>query len=802
MSDDFPNDITTTGLLTVNGSRITALFEDQDDADWFRFDVEPFQVYEFDTDDLRGRFFQSSLVANVYDEQGNLIEDLNNSNDRFVAPGSGHVFVETVAVESVTNYEIGVLVPEDDYTNFFSRSNEGEIVLFVDRQATIGGTIETPGDIDLFRYTFAEGSTNTITLHGANTSDATLETPILRLYRQTGTFQEPKFELIEADRFSGPGRSAQITYRPGNESETVIVMAAGTDDQTGTWSFEVETIDDFAPGREGRLQFTPNFHDTNKAVIGSIESNGDTDPFFISVKAGNWYNVLPTPDAIPILEITDPAGNLVNSPAPRSGRGDVIDNQGVFFAETSGEYQVTARAFEGVFGSGRLNLGVYRLSVDARAPFIEAVDEIGSGFRDALSWTSSYDLDRVQIFSEVHLQEVVGSSSTLRPPRQIIDVPFDTENSYRALNGLSGIEDLWIRGHEPITGEFTAWQKVQQTGELPLQFPREAELLHEGTFAFADALPAYWEGDTTISGFAPLTEAEKDAFRSALSAWNIVDTQNPGDTLTEIAPGVNNDAAEVMVFKSNISDAVMVLPNDWPQRNPSQKLVDFVINDSSPLFDDLSPGNQGFFELVRGVGKVIGLEDDPERSRTESVLGSRFGADVDGLPFPSTPLPRDLIGRRVFDDDINSGGSGDRYEIEFGNEEDNRYFLSLQTQTFSTIADADGFDWISASGSGLAATIDLQPLAPNFIGRGGNQWQTYLIDFDSDIENGVGDKFADTISGNRLDNLLIGNAGDDVLQGAPDWIDSTVASATINTFLKSATEQTSSTNRDLVAVTM
>jgi len=135
-------------------------------------------------------------------------------------------------------------------------------------------------------------------------------------------------------------------------------------------------------------------------------------------------------------------------------------------------------------------------------------------------------------------------------------------------------------------------------------------------------------------------------------------------TLTEIAPGANNDAAEVMVFKSNISDAVMVLPNDWPQRNPSQKLVDFVINDSSPIFDDLTPGNQGFFELVRGVGKVIGLEDDPEQSRTESVLGSRFGSDVDALPFPSTPLPRDLIGRRVFDDNINSGGFGDRYEIE------------------------------------------------------------------------------------------------------------------------------------------
>ena len=519
MNDDFPNDITTTGLLPVNGNRNPAIFGTEDDADWFRFDVEAFKVYEFDVDDLRG--FRSSfiLVNAVYDEQGNLIEDLANSNRRFVAPSSGHVFVEAVEAPDVVNYEIGTFVSDDDYTNFFSRRNEGEIVYSVDRQATVGGTIETPGDIDIFTFTFAQGSTNAITLNGADSSDATLEVPVLRLYERTGTFQNPEFELIEVNRFSGPGRSAQITYRPGNESKTIFVMAAGSGDQTGTWNLEVETIDDFAPGREGRLQFTPNFHNTNLTVSGNIESNGDVDPFLLTVQAGHWYNILPNPNAVPILRVTDPAGNLVNSPAPRLGRGTEITNQGVFFAETSGEYTVTAQAFEGVSGSGRLNRGIYQLSVDARAPFIEPVDEIGSGFREALSWTSRYELDRVQIFSEIHLQETVEFSTSLRPPRQVIDVPADTENIYRAINGLSGVEDLWIRGHEPITGEWTAWQKVQQTGELPLQFPREAELLHEGTFAFADALPAYWEGDASISGFTPLSAEERDAFRSALGEW-------------------------------------------------------------------------------------------------------------------------------------------------------------------------------------------------------------------------------------------------------------------------------------------
>jgi len=291
-------------------------------------------------------------------------------------------------------------------------------------------------------------------------------------------------------------------------------------------------------------------------------------------------------------------------------------------------------------------------------------------------------------------------------------------------------------------------------------------LLHVGTFAFADSLPSYWEGDPTVSGFTPFTEAEKEAFRSALQAWNIVDNQNPGDTLTEIAPGANNDAAEGMVFKSDISDTVMVLPNNFPSRDSSQKLVDFIADSSSPLFDDLTPGNQGYFEIVRGVGKLFGYEDDDEQPRTESLYGQRFGDDFDAFPFPSTPLPRDLIGRRVFDVTPTSFPAADRrFEIQFGNTEDNRYFLSPDTPTFSTIADADGVDWISASGSERGSTIDLHPLAPNFIGTNGNQRQTYLIDFESDIENGVGGKFADSISGNRLDNLLIGNAGNDVLNG-------------------------------------
>ncbi|QEG22599.1 hypothetical protein MFFC18_24820 [Mariniblastus fucicola] len=88
---------------------------------------------------------------------------------------------------------------------------------------------------------------------------------------------------------------------------------------------------------------------------------------------------------------------------------------------------------------------------------------------------------------------------------------------------------------------------------------------------------------------------------------------------------------------------MMVLPNNWPTRDPSQKLVDFVMDNGSDLFTDLSPGNQGYFEMVRGVGKLIEMKDLDDTPRTESVMGLRTGGKWEDLPFPSTPLPADLI---------------------------------------------------------------------------------------------------------------------------------------------------------------
>ncbi|QEG22600.1 hypothetical protein [Mariniblastus fucicola] len=66
MNDDFPNDISTSCLITVNGDPLSANFETADDKDWFRFDVEPYQVYQIQTADYR-------FATGIYDQQGDLL---------------------------------------------------------------------------------------------------------------------------------------------------------------------------------------------------------------------------------------------------------------------------------------------------------------------------------------------------------------------------------------------------------------------------------------------------------------------------------------------------------------------------------------------------------------------------------------------------------------------------------------------------------------------------------------------------------------------------------------------------------
>ena len=364
----------------------------------------------------------------------------------------------------------------------------------------------------------------------------------------------------------------------------------------------------------------------------------------------------------------------------------------------------------------------------------------------------------------------------LMPPRTIqemrvssLDWDRGTVPIYVPL-GQDGNGHIWTRGYDPIGESWTAWQKTAVidrvlpsasiSGGLTGDYRRR---LRVGTFAFAESLPVHWEGDDRVSGFEPFTEAEREAFRAALDAWQI---KRP-DTLEEfqeIAPGVDNDAAEVMLFKSDIDGELFVIPNDLLENNSSGRLADVVVPiNASWLGEDLLPGSRGYFEFLRAVGLMIGRWEHTE-SKLDSVLGDRDSGPEN--VWPSTPSAFDFIGGSPFYDPSGwnpDGPAGFTFVAE--NAEDNVYrFETSKRETFNTIRDAGGVDWLSGNNSG-EFYISLR--AGDKSGRWNGERLQFVqtVAFETEIENASGGNQNDQLYGNRFSNNLLGLAGDDVLFG-------------------------------------
>lgn len=756
MTDDYPNDITTTGVISVDMDA-SGLFEVVDDADWFRFTADKYIMHRFLATGFTGTAYR------VMDDAGNELQMLLPTSNNFLAPYSGTFYLEALQRFSATDYTIQMLAKEDDHTNFFSQDPQP---LLLNNFNFAGGIIEVEGDQDILKMQVAKNANYQVNVHGSDSSDGTLENPIARVYRAVGPFGNKMLELVVADNNGGPGRSSQVEFQAADNEQLFLMVDAVSG--TGSYRIVWNVVDDYPGDRttDGILTYVLNW-DTGEKVFGNLETADDVDAFIINAKAGNWYNVEAPLNANPRITIFDPANQIVNDP-PVNSDSSTLFRQGVFYAATAGEYLVRVEGHGNISGTGRLNLGPYELRVDARQPFIEPVDEMLNRTNDYVSFDTEFEFDKYEVFSEIHLQQYAtefGPLETLHPPRRIIELPIDSSKQLRVPNGYNGSADIWVRAHEPITSQWTSWRKVQATGQPINYFSNFHQRLHYGTFAFATALPDYFAGDPMIDGFEPFTAAEQQAFRDALYAWNIRERANPDNTFTEIAPGLNNDAAEVMLFKTNLtSQDVYVIPNNWDFRDPSKKLADFIIDTDSTVMSDLTPGNQGFFEMLRGVGVMTGMPENPE-SRGVSIMGNR--ADYDFQPstiWPSTPLPADFHRATPFEDEFEfDHGEPEDFEIFTLNDGPDIYQLRDNVLGYSAIMDAGGLDKVSASAVDVATTIDLRPGMSSFRGGGQNQHQTFMITFDTVIEDATGGNRSDIINGNRFDNVILGGNGNDTI---------------------------------------
>jgi serralysin len=265
------------------------------------------------------------------------------------------------------------------------------------------------------------------------------------------------------------------------------------------------------------------------------------------------------------------------------------------------------------------------------------------------------------------------------------------------------------------------------------------------TFSFPSGTASY-DPDYTGSGigewstWGALTAGQMVQARATLQAWSNVanitflevsDTStNVGDIRFVTFSGGPDEAAHAY-YPGNYAAAGDV----WLDRNDA--------SNTNP-----APGSYGYTTLIHELGHALGLKHPFEPSPTLPAAQDNSNytvmsyTDVDD---PITPMLYDIQAIQfLYGANMSFHAGNDSYTLGGG---------ALN----QTIWDAGGTDTITMASAG---TLDLRQGQLFSIGG-----VTYAIAFNTQIENGTGSAFADTIQGNDLANVLNGQDGNDQLFG-------------------------------------
>ena len=380
--DDYEDDMTTTGSVSVGGSAVgnfqkarggpsgsdwirptTESFWSYFDHDWFRVTFDAGKTYRVH---IKGSWtdhgtLRDTRIAGIYDSNGNLIEgtvDDNSGIDKeartiFTAPTTGTHYISATrgefpfpAQDSGT-YTVEVAeVRGDDYAA--NTATSGSVA--VDGSAT--GTIERLGDLDWFAVILEHYATYRFDLEGIGEDWPLLEGKFIRgIYDSNGNV------------FAG-------TYTPEWRDEVRAVFAP---EQSGTYYVAVGAGETFFGTGEYRLsatKFIPEVSDwldtqgrvgVGFSVAGAIEGAHDRDWFRVTLKAGTTYQIdlegSPTSQGTltdPYLHgVNDSEGNLIYYTSDNdSGVGQ--NSRVNFTPDTNGTYYISCGALYGRTGTYRL----------------------------------------------------------------------------------------------------------------------------------------------------------------------------------------------------------------------------------------------------------------------------------------------------------------------------------------------------------------------------------------------------------------------------------------------------------------
>jgi len=279
MNDDFPGDITTTGVYQVWDNPLLISSDFEEDSDWFR--VRTFrQFYDYritvflppeDLDPISG-----FVEVGVFDQEGRRLlrsgREFRRQHEYTHTQPTGDQFVGITVFNSTGFYRTQVF--ETDITG---DTIETSRAFRANYDAFHAGSITSDTDADRYRIRLLEGVSYEIDLLGTSSSGnhgTSLGDPNLRLFDEN--------RLVASDNNSGNGTNARIRFTPP-QTRTYYVSVSGNGTQ-GTYLLGVPNVDDI-PGSTS----TTEQMRINQNSFGRKNFEGDEDWFRFSVDEGFTY---------------------------------------------------------------------------------------------------------------------------------------------------------------------------------------------------------------------------------------------------------------------------------------------------------------------------------------------------------------------------------------------------------------------------------------------------------------------------------------------------------------------------------
>ncbi|WP_295995941.1 DUF4214 domain-containing protein [Rugamonas sp.] len=313
VNDDYSAGSDTTGVIAIGGSA-SGVIETAYDNDWFKTSLVAGTTYQFALTSagsapnmqIFGSGYGSYPVQNVSNGPAPVIW--------FKPSVSGVYYLDVAGNSSIGAYSVHAsALTQDDYTDV----TLGATALALGGQ--VSGSIELPGDRDVFQVTLEAGKTYTLTASGAADAHSVAALPVAGFY--TSGYNNSSAPI----HVNGVADGATVSFTP-TTSGVYYAVASDVDALHGSGGYTMQlsaAADDFAAnaGGAGALAIGA------AAVAGTLNVTQDVDWFKVSLQANQSY-VFTLGDSSnhAVINVVDAQGAVLsgNTAYTETGVGQVL----------------------------------------------------------------------------------------------------------------------------------------------------------------------------------------------------------------------------------------------------------------------------------------------------------------------------------------------------------------------------------------------------------------------------------------------------------------------------------------------